>query len=70
MKSSHYRRMASLKELVLIDQHEHRVETQTRQSNGTWLLREYRLPDEVVALESLVISIAMHEVYRAVAFAS
>lgn len=40
-KSVGYRSVPSLRELVLVSQHERRVEHYTRGSDGTWVLREH-----------------------------
>ncbi len=68
VKSGHYRRIESLKELVLIAQDQPLVERFTRQANGGWLLWESRELTAEVQLESVGISIAMNELYRGVQF--
>ena len=67
-KSGNYRRIASLKEIVLISQYEPSVERFTRQENGGWLLVESREMSDEVRLESVGISIPLSELYRGVVF--
>ncbi len=68
VKSGHYRKIASLKEIVLISQYEPAVEVFTRQESGGWLLNESRELSEEIRLESVGISIALSELYRGVTF--
>jgi Uma2 family endonuclease len=70
VKSSHYRRMPSLKELVLVSQHSPNVETLVRRPDGTWLLRETCSLHDAVLLESLEITVSMREIYHLVQFQS
>jgi Uma2 family endonuclease len=69
-KSGNYRRIASLKEIVLISQYETSVERFTRQENGGWLLVESQEMSDELRLESVGISIPLSELYRGVVFRS
>lgn len=62
-KFSFYRTIGSLAEYVLIEQDEHRIEQYVRQPDGRWLLSDYRSPDGVVELASIVCILRLHEVY-------
>lgn len=63
-KSSHYRRLASLREYVLVAQDQPHVEGYARQADGGWLLREASQVDETVALGSIAVQLPMSEIYR------
>lgn len=39
-KFAHYRRIASLREYILVSQREHRIESYARDPSGAWVLRE------------------------------
>lgn len=67
-KSSLYRELPSLQELVLIAQDKPHVERYLRQDRGTWLLHDVRNLSESIELESVGISIAMGGLYRGVEF--
>lgn len=69
-KASHYRRIGSLRELVLISQKSVSVEVYLRQDDGAWLLREFCKMDEDVGLESLGLTLKLSECYRGVVFES
>lgn len=67
-KSSHYRQITSLKELILIAQDRPHVERFTRQPNGDWLFHEQKEMTADFELKSLGISVAISELYRGVKF--
>lgn len=67
-KSSHYRLISSLKQLVLISQERPLVECLTRHDSGGWLLTDYRGLEPTLALGSVGISIPLAEIYRNVQF--
>ena len=67
-KSSHYRQVASLKELILIAQDCPHVERFTRQPNGDWLFHEQKDLSADLELKSLGITIGIAELYRNVKF--
>lgn len=66
-KSSNYRKIESLQELLLISQNAPLVERYTRTETG-WLLTEHSGVDESLNLESVNASLALSELYRAVNF--
>jgi Uma2 family endonuclease len=68
VKSSHYRRLPSLKELVLISQDRPMVECYRRHEEGRWLLTEASALEQELVLESVGIAIPLSEIYRNVEF--
>lgn len=60
-KWAHYQRVASLREYVLVSQHEPHVEVFRRREDGEWTYASYRERD--VELVSLGIRISMAELY-------
>lgn len=67
-KSSHYRQVPSVREIILISQDEAHVERFVRQPEGGWLLLEARDLAESFELSSLNVTIAMSDLYRHVKF--
>ena len=67
-KSSQYRRLDSLTELVLISQNEPCVERYVRQDRGGWLLMEEKNLAGSVHFDSIAFAIPMSEIYRNVVF--
>ena len=69
-KFKHYRQIPSLKEYVLISQTEPLVERHVRQSNGDWLMTEFRGLEARFAYDSVPVMVPMGNIYRRVTFAS
>ena len=67
-KFEHYRQIPSLKEYLLINQREPRIEQFIRQQNGEWLLREAVGLKATLAIPSLKIRLALAEVFARVRF--
>ncbi len=67
-KSSHYRRIESLRELILISPNEPLVEMYARRTDETWSFIEHRAITDTLVVESIGISIPLSELYRNVAF--
>ena len=61
-KFAAYRRLASLREYVLVSQRERRVEVYRRRENRRWQLDEHLTGDRL-RLESLAIEIAVNDLY-------
>ena len=61
-KFGHYRRLASLKEYVMVTQDEVRVERYTRQGDF-WVLAEFTSLDDALRLESIDCEISLREIY-------
>jgi len=62
-KSSYYRTLDSLAEHLLVAQDEVRLEQYSRQSDGQWLLLDYRTLDDIAELKSIGCSLALRDVY-------
>ena len=67
-KFKHYRQLPSLQEYVLIAQDEPLVERHVRQANGDWLMTEFRGLMQTLALTSVLVKIALTDIYRGVEF--
>lgn len=62
-KFGFYRTIQSLAEYLLVAQDEHRIEQYAKQSDGRWLLSEYRSTEDVAELASIQCRLALKEVY-------
>ena len=62
IKLAHYRKIESLRDYLLVAQHEARIEHYSRNDDGTWTLRDVS-PPHVVRL-SIGAEIAVADVYR------
>jgi Uma2 family endonuclease len=58
-----YRQLASIKEFLLISQHQVRAELFTRQPDDRWLFSDYSALGDTVPLPSVGCSLALAEVY-------
>jgi len=67
-KFGHYRKLASLKEYVLVSQEEPHIELYVRQADSQWLLSEASALQEVVLLPSVNCSLSLADVYDKVEF--
>jgi Uma2 family endonuclease len=63
LKFQLYRSIDSLKDCVLVNQEQVRVEQYTRQADGTWTLRDYQAPDEELKIESIGVAIPLRRIY-------
>ena len=66
-KFAQYRRVASLREYVLVSQDAMRVEWFTRGADGEWTYREAVGPEGMVRLEGLGVTLGLGRIYRKVA---
>ena len=66
-KFGHYRRLASLAEVLFVSQREARIEQYVRQPDDRWLLSEVLGVEGVVSLPSLGCDLPLSEVYAKVA---
>ncbi len=64
-KFGHYRRLASLRDYLLVSQAEARVEHYHRNEDGTWTLRDARAGD-TVTLASIDVTLSVDDVYAGV----
>lgn len=67
-KFAEYRKIESLKEYVLIAQHECRVTSYLRQPDGLWLFQEENSLEEVLRLAAIDCDIPIERIYRKVSF--
>lgn len=65
-KFLHYRSITSLTDYVLVAQDRYHMEQFTRQSDHTWLLRDLRMPDAILTIDSIGCQLALVDVYRKV----
>jgi len=63
-KFATYRAIPSLMEYVLIAQDHLHVELRARQSDGSWVMREYIQPDDRIHIPSIDAHLALTDVYR------
>ena len=63
LKFQFYRSIDSLRDYVLVNQEQVRVEQFTRQANGTWTFRDYQGPDEVLKIDSIGVAIPLRRIY-------
>ena len=63
VKSQHYRAIESLKDYILVDQNQVRIEQFTRQDANTWTLRDYQLLDQELTIASIGISLPLRRIY-------
>jgi Uma2 family endonuclease len=69
-KFEHYRKLASLREYVLVAPDECHVEHFVRQSDDRWLLSETNDQDDVLALASISCQLNVRDVYEKVDLAA
>ncbi|MGH7468460.1 MAG: Uma2 family endonuclease [Longimicrobiales bacterium] len=62
-KAEHYRRLATLRELLLITQNEPQVARYRRQGERDWLLTEFRDLDESVELTAIDCMLTLRDIY-------
>ena len=63
LKFQHYRSIASLKDYILVDQSQMRIEQYTRQPDDTWTLRDYQNPEQELKIDSIGVSIPLGRIY-------
>jgi len=62
-KFSDYRSIPSFAEYLLVAQDEYRVEQNAKQSDGRWLLTDFRSLEDVIELDSIQCSLSLKEIY-------
>lgn len=70
LKFQLYRTIESLREYVLVDQEQVRIEHYTRQADEGWTLRDYQTLDEHLNMPSLGVSISLQRIYNRIEFQS
>jgi Uma2 family endonuclease len=64
LKFEEYRAIETLRDYVLVSQNKPLVEVYSRNSDGTWLLREYKGLDSACEFPSVGCSVKLAEIYR------
>lgn len=64
-----YRRMPSVQDILIVDQHQLHIEQYTRMERG-WLVQEFTEPADVLALDSPGCTLVVSDVYAKVSFES
>lgn len=67
LKFQLYRTIQSLKDYILVDQHQILVEHYTRQPGGTWALKDYQKMEETLTIGSISASIPLARIYEGIA---
>jgi Uma2 family endonuclease len=68
VKSTHYRTIESLREYLIVEQHQPLVEHVVRQGHDTWLLKTISGLEETIQLASVGMSLQMADIYSQVNF--
>ena len=68
-KFTHYRRLPTLKDYVMLSQYQPFIEHYTRQANGQWVLTDLQGLDAVLSLPSIGCELPLSEIYERVEFA-
>ena len=68
-KFAHYRRLATLKDYVMVSQRKPSVEHYTRQADDQWVLTDIRGLDRVLHLPSIGCDLPLSDIYERVEFA-
>ncbi len=63
-----YRSISTLRDYVLIEQNEMRVEHRTQGEDGNWATKVLSAPDEVLEISALGFRVALREIYERVSF--
>lgn len=63
-KARHYHRLPSLQHYLLVSQDEAVVGHQSRQPDGSWLLREFRGFETAISLPALDLEIPLAAIYK------
>lgn len=70
LKFQHYRTIESLREYILVDQNQIRIEQYTRQPDNTWMLRDYHEHAQALYMPSIDTSVSLQHIYDRGEFAS
>jgi len=63
LKFQHYRTIESLQDYILVDQTKVRIEQFTRQSDGTWSLRDLSAATDELRIESIGVRLPVAQIY-------
>ncbi|MDQ3749301.1 MAG: Uma2 family endonuclease [Acidobacteriota bacterium] len=67
-KAIDYRKLTSLTDYLLVTQNKMRVERQTRQADGTWVIEVFEQPKDEIYLASLDCFIKVEDIYENIKF--
>ncbi len=67
-KSHSYRKIASLREYLLVSQNQMQIEKYTKHGDGFWMLTDVSGPEGEVPLESIECTLRLSEIYDKVVF--
>jgi len=70
VKFQHYRTIESLKEYILVDQDQVRIEQYTRQDGNIWTLRDHQGLEEELTMNSIGVSLPLTRIYDRVELAA
>lgn len=70
VKLQHYRTIESLKEYILVDQDQVRIEQYTRQDGNIWTLRDHQVLEEELTMNSIGVSLPLRRIYDRVELAA
>jgi|SRR5216684_1501575 len=70
VKFQHYRTIESLKEYILVDQDQVRIEQYTRQDGNIWTLRDHQGMEEELTMDSIGVSLQLRRIYDRVELAA
>ena len=65
-----YRTLPSFREYLLLSQKRMRAELYVRQEDGSWILKVFEAPDDVVEMASIHCSVHLGDLYHKVTFAA
>jgi Uma2 family endonuclease len=63
LKFQLYRTIDSLREYILVNQEQVRIERFTRQPDGTWALHDYLNPEQELKIDSIGVAIPVRRIY-------
>jgi Uma2 family endonuclease len=63
VKFQHYRTIETLKDYILVNQDEIRIEQYTRGEANTWTLRDYQRREDELRIDSIGVSLALARIY-------
>jgi Uma2 family endonuclease len=63
LKFQHYRTFDSLRDYILVNQEQVRIEQFTPRPDGTWTFRDYQGPDEELKIDAIGVTIPLRRIY-------
>ena len=63
VKFQYYRGIESLKDYLLVDQNQVRIEQYTRGDASTWTLRDFQRPEDELRIDSIGVSLTLARIY-------